>query len=332
MEPPAASMLPSIQHVLENNQPSKRRKKNPEDGSRPQPEPRRLRRSHEACARCRSKKIKVPSTFTCAFTSFADFASINLVVSAIPSIPDVRLAQAQIQHAIKKIAIAKQRSLEVRRIPNFDLGNLDELCAAEGIVIPELHPAGMPAATVPMPPYPADPTKGPTFVYQPLPPGQMAYIAYPPPGAFPAGQPVSGAPFPQLAYPSFPPGAAYPFPPYPAPPPGYFSYPGPVQSGQPQAEGQPSAVALAPVPDSSTETLSAPENSAQSSASSNDNSQTLVTSPAVSEPTTSVISHLENGMEFCPSHCALESNISSGGKSPVSRNEQTQEVSTDNLS
>ena len=45
---------------------ARKRKKAAENGDEGAPaEPRRLRRSHEACARCRSKKIKVSATARC---------------------------------------------------------------------------------------------------------------------------------------------------------------------------------------------------------------------------------------------------------------------------
>lgn len=55
MQPPAAAQ----QQPQTPGPPRKRKKADPDSGEPPTPaEPRRLRRSHEACARCRSKKIK----------------------------------------------------------------------------------------------------------------------------------------------------------------------------------------------------------------------------------------------------------------------------------
>lgn len=56
--PPRMPTPPILNVVVEEAvKPAPRKRKKPEDGTEVQP--RRLRRLHEACARCRRKKIKV---------------------------------------------------------------------------------------------------------------------------------------------------------------------------------------------------------------------------------------------------------------------------------
>jgi hypothetical protein len=73
---------------------SRKRKKNDSmvDDPTSHPEPRRLRRSHEACARCRNKKIKA-SPVTPAET---DGNSHLRCLSAILNIQGVQLAKVQV--------------------------------------------------------------------------------------------------------------------------------------------------------------------------------------------------------------------------------------------
>jgi hypothetical protein len=67
-------------------------------------EPRRLRRSHEACARCRNKKIKA-SPAGVDRRQLPCSANQKVVRSATQNIHDARLALLLAHHAIKKTAI-----------------------------------------------------------------------------------------------------------------------------------------------------------------------------------------------------------------------------------
>jgi len=102
-------------------QPSRKRKKN--DPNDEPSEPRRLRRSHEACARCRSKKIKVcagkcrrsgdtDGNLHLARNSLTLYDFI-LVSSAIPSTRDVLLVPMLAPHAIRRTDTGKPSLPEV---------------------------------------------------------------------------------------------------------------------------------------------------------------------------------------------------------------------------
>ena len=88
------SSQPSQQQT--STQSSRKRKKTDANGDEPA-EPRRLRRSHEACARCRSKKIKASSLHTSGDTdgnfqlacSRIDVQSLLTVRFEIPSLHGV---------------------------------------------------------------------------------------------------------------------------------------------------------------------------------------------------------------------------------------------------
>lgn len=79
----------------------KRKAKTEGDGEATGPEPRRLRRSHEACARCRSKKIKV------YLSLFVSIALSDSSISAIQSTQNVVPVQTLEPSAIKKTVIDK---------------------------------------------------------------------------------------------------------------------------------------------------------------------------------------------------------------------------------
>ncbi|KAL1745760.1 fungal-specific transcription factor domain-containing protein [Schizophyllum fasciatum] len=158
---------------------SKRRRKNDDEGPA---EPRRLRRSHEACARCRSKKIKcdskVPRCTACATAGTACHQEDRQRQTLTPRGYTERLERQ----------VAQMMGLLVRRIPNFDLNNLDNIAAAEGIVVPDHN---------------GDPNQPPPQPQPQQPPAHPGYPPHPPP-----------MPYPHYPYPPMPP---IPPPGFPAP-------------------------------------------------------------------------------------------------------------------
>ncbi|KAG8970584.1 hypothetical protein FRC03_006713 [Tulasnella sp. 419] len=67
------------------------------------PPPRRLRRLHEACARCRSKKIKACIVIDFSLVSYSQFLSFSATLNS----PLARLALLPVSNATKKIATAR---------------------------------------------------------------------------------------------------------------------------------------------------------------------------------------------------------------------------------
>lgn len=83
---------------------SRKRKKNNgegEDGGA-QSEPRRLRRSHEACARCRNKKIKASPAGRHRLSIGKFPNNLFILYSAIQNIQSARLARQLVWYATKK--------------------------------------------------------------------------------------------------------------------------------------------------------------------------------------------------------------------------------------
>lgn len=106
--PPPQQQPPPAQQTPQST--SSRKRKKAENGDEaPHPaEPRRLRRSHEACARCRSKKIKAsPAGRHRRQIPVAPHLRISvtypLSISAILNIQSVRRAQLLVYHVSKKI-------------------------------------------------------------------------------------------------------------------------------------------------------------------------------------------------------------------------------------
>jgi hypothetical protein len=101
---PHPHQLPAPQPTA---QPSRKRKKS--DLNDEPSEPRRLRRSHEACARCRSKKIKASAVARGAPAATSTLASYLLrcfyTLSATQSIQDVPLVRMLALLAIKRTDI-----------------------------------------------------------------------------------------------------------------------------------------------------------------------------------------------------------------------------------
>ncbi|CAL1715967.1 unnamed protein product [Somion occarium] len=192
--PPPQQQPPPAQQTPQST--SSRKRKKAENGDEaPHPaEPRRLRRSHEACARCRSKKIKCdskhPKCTACATAGVPcqqeDRHRQTLIVRGYTELMERQLAGC--------VALLK------RRDPGFDLNNLDEILAREGIEIDQNDQNAM------------------QFAYQ-QPPGGPARgfplrSEAPPP-------PNDGSPRP---YPYGPPGPPM-LPPYHAPMPMHYPHP-----------------------------------------------------------------------------------------------------------
>ncbi|KJA23007.1 hypothetical protein HYPSUDRAFT_614687 [Hypholoma sublateritium FD-334 SS-4] len=203
---------------------TKRRKRaegNDEDGPASS-EPRRLRRSHEACARCRSKKIKQcdskhPRCTACATAGTACNQEDRHRRTLTPRGYTERL----------ELQVAQCEALLKRHYPGFVLDSLDDLCAREGIDVAQ-------DAVRPFRAEPAAPPKGPPYgpMYGPLmhppygPHPMMPYGAAPPYHMLPPGPP---GPYPHL-HPVFPAG---PYPPpvmhqHQPPPPEQLHAPPPV--------------------------------------------------------------------------------------------------------
>ncbi|KAH9057868.1 fungal-specific transcription factor domain-containing protein [Lactarius vividus] len=191
--------------------PPGRKRKKAENGEPSTPaEPRRLRRSHEACARCRSKKIKCdskhPRCTACA-------------TAGTPCHQEDRHRQTltlrgHTEHLEQKLAQCD--AILKRRIPGFELENLDEILAREGVEVE----ANVPPISA-------------SFQFTPGPGGSSPPKGYPyvPPGPhmIPPGYP----PMPPY-YPAPPNGAPYPPPPHMQPHPGYNPHLHPMFQHPPQ--------------------------------------------------------------------------------------------------
>ncbi|KAH8994785.1 fungal-specific transcription factor domain-containing protein [Lactarius akahatsu] len=190
--------------------PPGRKRKKAENGEPSTPaEPRRLRRSHEACARCRSKKIKCdskhPRCTACA-------------TAGTPCHQEDRHRQTltlrgHTEHLEQKLAQCD--AILKRRIPGFELENLEEILVREGVEVEANVPPI--SASFQFTPGPAiSPPKG----YPYAPPG---------PHMIPPGYP----PMPPY-YPAPPNGAPYPPPPHMQPHPGYNPHLHPMFQHPPQ--------------------------------------------------------------------------------------------------
>ncbi|KAJ6577220.1 fungal-specific transcription factor domain-containing protein [Mycena capillaripes] len=176
----------------------KRKKNGSEEGGGS--EPRRLRRSHEACTRCRAKKIKCDSKHPrCTACATAGVVCAQEDRHRNTLTPRGHLERIEVQ-------LAQCQLLLKRHIPGFDLVDLDATLAREGI------DAQPPQGAAPYPAYVQQyqPTY-PSVVYQhgyPMPP--------PPPGYNPHIHPAFQHPYPPQAAPPAPPATAAV--PRPAPP------------------------------------------------------------------------------------------------------------------
>ncbi|KDQ53103.1 hypothetical protein JAAARDRAFT_72641 [Jaapia argillacea MUCL 33604] len=180
-------------------------------------EPRRLRRSHEACARCRSKKIKCdskhPRCTACATAGVPCQQEDRHRQTLTPRGHTERLERQ----------IMQCDALLKRHLPGFDLGNIEEILIRENVQVPGVMPEPPPGFQ-----YVDPPQSGPSN--SPYPPGPP-----PPPGQ---GMPPKGFPYPPPqhmvppGYPHMPPMHYGPPPPgSPYPPPPHMGMPGPPPPG-----------------------------------------------------------------------------------------------------
>ncbi|PFH46806.1 hypothetical protein AMATHDRAFT_77495 [Amanita thiersii Skay4041] len=203
---------------------------------------RRLRRSHEACARCRSKKIKAspcdskhPRCTACATAGTICHQEDRHRQTLTP-----RGHTERVEYQLAQCA-----ALLKHHVPNFSLDNLDEYLVREGIDISTISPtpptASFQTESSNIPKFRQDPAAAQTIVsaqqppkgyplyhhppphlmHPPYPPAIMPYGA--PPGAYHPQMQLQGPPgaFNPHLLPAFqhppPPGAPYPPPPHPVP-------------------------------------------------------------------------------------------------------------------
>ncbi|TFK40059.1 fungal-specific transcription factor domain-containing protein [Crucibulum laeve] len=192
-------------------------------------EPRRLRRSHEACARCRSKKIKCdskhPRCTACATAGTVCHQEDRHRQTLTPRGHTERI----------ELKLAQCEALLKRHYPNFTLDGLDDILAREGIDVSAISPPP-PTATFQIegsairpsfrpdagPPPQQQPPKG-YPMYPPPPPHMMHPYGHmmpygPPPGPYQMPMQPPPGPYNPHIHPAFqhpPPGAPYPPPPMP---------------------------------------------------------------------------------------------------------------------
>ncbi|RDB30994.1 Transcriptional activator protein acu-15 [Hypsizygus marmoreus] len=217
---------------------NKRRKKADagSDETHTSSEPRRLRRSHEACTRCRSKKIKCdskhPRCTACATAGTACHQEDRHRQTLTP-----RGHTERIEHQVAQCA-----ALLKLRMPEFDLEKLDEICAQHGVDVGAMNPPPLtPTFQFQQAPttsaFRPGPPGGPQ---QPMPPPPQPGMYYGPPHMMPPPpgygmMPPYGPPFHPMQM-QGPPGPYGPHmhPPF-QPPPGYMQPP----PGHPQGPPQP---------------------------------------------------------------------------------------------
>ncbi|KAF8905012.1 hypothetical protein CPB84DRAFT_1772186 [Gymnopilus junonius] len=215
-QPPQPSATPSAK---------RRKRSDPNDDDAPAAsEPRRLRRSHEACARCRSKKIKCdskhPRCTACATAGTACNQEDRHRRTLTPRGYTERL----------ELQLAQCEALLKRHYPGFTVDNLDDILSREGIEVGGIPPIApnpnfqMDPGMRPFRPDGAPPTQQPPKGYPPMyPPGP--HLMHPPYGPHPM-MPYGPAPpyHPQMMqgppgpynphiHPAFQPGGPYPPPP-----------------------------------------------------------------------------------------------------------------------
>ncbi|KAJ7284836.1 hypothetical protein C8J57DRAFT_1709180 [Mycena rebaudengoi] len=212
-----AALQPADPRPVETPQPTRKRKKNDEDGGSPA-EPRRLRRSHEACTRCRAKKIKCDSKHPrCTACATAGVLCAQEDRHRNTLTPRGHLDRVEIQLAQCQLLLKRQN-------PAFDLADLDTILAREGIEPGPSHPANNGGYS--FAPYSQDPKQMPVYGPPGVPVhgfGPPAVYSYPPsfnPHIHPAFQQI------QYPQPPPPPPAQPPTPDAQAPP---ASRPGPVK-------------------------------------------------------------------------------------------------------
>ncbi|EIW84129.1 hypothetical protein CONPUDRAFT_135691 [Coniophora puteana RWD-64-598 SS2] len=203
---------------------------------------RRLRRSHEACARCRSKKIKCDSKHP----KCTACATAGVACQQEDRHRQVLQPRGHVEHLEHRLIQCE--ALLKRRIPEFDIHNVDEFCHREGIEVNGPPPPDATGVYPPWmgaqagPPFPQHPNGGPPPANHQMPKG-------------PYGHPMmtAGYPMMHMPYPPPPPGSPYPHmhmpmqgPPGPYPPPIHPGFPPP---GPPPAQAAPPpGPTQAPVP------------------------------------------------------------------------------------
>ncbi|KAI5121227.1 hypothetical protein M0805_007235 [Coniferiporia weirii] len=167
-------------------------------------EPRRLRRSHEACARCRSKKIKCDSKHprcTACATAGVQCNQEDRHRKTLTPRGHVEKIERQ---------LIQCQALLRRHIPGFSLDDLDSILAREGIEIEQSSDE-----IVDFQPHL---NNGDHRPYHDGPLGPKGGYPYPPPHMMHPGYPPMGVPPP--GYPHAPPGG--PYPPMGMPPAGMY--------------------------------------------------------------------------------------------------------------
>ncbi|KAH8100121.1 fungal-specific transcription factor domain-containing protein [Cristinia sonorae] len=224
MDPNQQQMAPPQQEQQQGQQPRKRKKADANGDEAPHPaEPRRLRRSHEACARCRSKKIKASPAGRHRRQIPCDSKHPRCTACSTAGVP----CHQEDRHRQQLIARGHTERIErqlagcvallKRHIPNFDLEQLEDIIAREGIEVelpalsdpnygfqnapgpsrgfplrqegapppgdssPRPYPYGHPGPHMIPPGYPGGPIP---IHYAPYPPPPHVVVAHPPPPGF----------------------------------------------------------------------------------------------------------------------------------------------------
>ncbi|KAJ7127164.1 hypothetical protein C8R44DRAFT_733798 [Mycena epipterygia] len=167
-------------------QSARKRKKNGSDEGAGT-EPRRLRRSHEACTRCRAKKIKA-SHFQCdsKHPRCTACATAGVVCAQEDRHRNTLTPRGHLERI--ELQLAQCQLLLKRHIPNFDLADLDAILAREG-----LDPNPPITGPFQYPPYMAPPYQA---AYPPV--YQHGYPMPPPPAGYPI-HPAFQNPYPSIA-------------------------------------------------------------------------------------------------------------------------------------
>ncbi|KAH9945483.1 uncharacterized protein BXZ73DRAFT_86951 [Epithele typhae] len=197
------------------SQPSSRKRRKANDGS-DEPvhpaEPRRLRRSHEACARCRSKKIKCDSKHprcTACATAGTPCQQEDRHRQTLTPRGHTERIERQLQQC---------EALLKRHNPSFDLNDLDAILAREGIEI-DTGESSSAFQFAPHSPQSATTRGFPLRSEGPMDGSPPRGYPYPPPGqpmSYPP--PYHGGHMP-MPYPPYPPPHHMPM--HGPPPPGY---------------------------------------------------------------------------------------------------------------
>ncbi|KAJ7104305.1 fungal-specific transcription factor domain-containing protein [Mycena belliarum] len=202
--PPPSSLQSALQmdarppdnEGAEGQGPPRKRKKHGADEGSPS-EPRRLRRSHEACTRCRAKKIKCDSKHP----RCTSCATAGVVCAQEDRHRNTLTPRGHVEHV--ELQLGQCLLLLKRHYPNFELENLEAILAREGI---NDQPPAIQAFTYPGSSYHAPLAAGappPVATYPPNYPtvyNAQSYPRPPPTGYNPHIHPA----FQQAAYP--PPG------------------------------------------------------------------------------------------------------------------------------